>query len=99
VASSDWYLSAIQLKVSRAWHTQIASQTAEVLLGFYILADGTVVDVQVLQSSGNHLVDLAAQRAVVVSAPFSELPSHLSAPFYLKARFRPDRLAELGAPR
>jgi TonB family protein len=97
VDSNDWYLSAVQLKVTRAWQAQTVTQDAEVVVGFHILGDGRIADVQVLQSSGNRLVDLAAQRAVVVSGPFSELPSHLSAPLYLKARFRPDPSGELGA--
>ena len=94
--SNDWYLGGVQLKITHAWQTQIVGQDAEVVVGFYILADGTVADVQVVRSSDNPFFDLAAQRSVVISGPFSELPSHLSPPLYVKARFKPETPEALG---
>ena len=41
---------------------------------FTILADGSVTDVNVVQSSGATLLDLAAKRAVLSAAPFGPLP-------------------------
>ena len=43
-------------------------------VSFTILANGTVADVQIVQSSGVYLIDSAAQRAVLSAAPFGPLP-------------------------
>ena len=48
--------------------------THPVAIVFTILADGSVTDVKIVQSSGATLLDLAAQRAIYSSAPFGPLP-------------------------
>jgi TonB family protein len=71
----DWYLAGVQRRIWSIWATQIKPQTqASVIVSFTILADGSVVDVRVLQPSGVSLVDFAAQRAVQAAAPFATLP-------------------------
>jgi TonB family protein len=45
---------------------------------FQILRDGTVTNVQMTQSSGNHSVDNSAMRAILNSSPMSGLPSNYS---------------------
>jgi TonB family protein len=42
------------------------------------LRDGTVTNVQMLQSSGNRSVDNSALRAIQSSSPMSALPSNYS---------------------
>lgn len=71
----DWYLAGVQRKIWTIWTQQLkAGFTQPVTVRFTILADGSVVDVQVPQSSGAALLDLAAQRAVASAAPFGPLP-------------------------
>lgn len=71
----DWYLASVQQKIWRLWNQQIkAGFTQPVSVVFTILADGSVTDVKIVQSSGATLLDLAAQRAVYSAAPFGPLP-------------------------
>lgn len=71
----DWYLAGVQQKIWMLWNQQIKSGfTQPVAVTFTILADGTLADVQVTQSSGAALLDMAAQRAVYSAAPFGPLP-------------------------
>jgi protein TonB len=71
----DWYLAGVQRKVWVLWTQQIKTgMTQAVTIAFTILADGSVTDIRVVQSSGVFLLDLAAQRAIVTAAPFGPLP-------------------------
>ncbi len=73
----DWYLAAVQRKIWTIWTQQIRTGMIEpVTVRFSIVADGSVEDVEVVQSSGAYLLDTAAQRAVTTAAPFSPLPKH-----------------------
>jgi len=45
---------------------------------FQILRDGSIVNVQVMQSSGNASVDNSALRAIQGSSPLGPLPSEYS---------------------
>jgi len=87
----DWYLAGVQRKIWLIWSQQIraaASQPATV--SFTILADGTVTDVRLVQSSGVFLLDLAAQRAVSSAAPFGPLPKTYATDRYtIQAVFKP----------
>lgn len=87
----DWYLAGVQRKIWLIWSQQIraaASQPATV--SFTILADGSVTDVRLVQSSGVFLLDLAAQRAVSSAAPFGPLPKNYGTDRYtIQAVFRP----------
>jgi protein TonB len=71
----DWYLAAVQRKIWMLWAQQVKSgMTQPATVSFTILANGSVADVQVIQSSGVYLIDSAAQRAVLSAAPFGPLP-------------------------
>jgi protein TonB len=71
----DWYMAGVQRKIWMIWQQQIRGGTPQpVAVVFTILADGTVTDVRVAQSSGAFLLDQAAQRAVYSAAPFGPLP-------------------------
>lgn len=74
-SGGDWYLAGVQQKIWLLWNQQVkAGFTQPVTVTFTILADGTVTEVQVIQSSGASLLDLAAQRAIYSAAPFAPLP-------------------------
>jgi len=71
----DWYMTAVQRKIWMVWATQMRAGMAQpAIVSFTIQADGSVSDVRVLQSSGVYLLDNAAQRAILSSAPFGPLP-------------------------
>jgi protein TonB len=71
----DFYLASVQQKIWILWNQQIRSDfKSPVAVVFTILADGSVTDVKVVQSSGATLLDLAAQRAIYSAAPFGPLP-------------------------
>jgi periplasmic protein TonB len=74
-SGGDWYLAGVQQKIWILWNQQIKSGFSQpVTVVFTILADGSVTDVNVVQSSGATLLDLAAKRAVFSAAPFGPLP-------------------------
>jgi protein TonB len=87
----DFYLAGVQRKIWMLWTQQIRTeQTAEVVVRFTILADGSVADVTVVQSSNISLIDRAAQRAVLTAAPFGPLPKTYGTDrFTIQAAFRP----------
>jgi len=74
-AFGDWYLAGVQRKIWSLWAPQVKTDFRQpIAVVFTILADGSVTDVRVVQSSGVALLDLAAQRAVTSAAPFGPLP-------------------------
>jgi TonB family protein len=73
----DWYLAAVQRKIWFNWTRQVKPNLSQpIRVSLTILADGSLEpdSVRVVQPSGVQLLDLAAQRAVLVAAPFSPLP-------------------------
>jgi len=71
----DWYLASVQQKVWMVWTQQIKTGFNQPIgVTFTILADGSVTDVRITQTSGAALLDLAAQRAIFSAAPFAPLP-------------------------
>jgi TonB family protein len=71
----DWYLAAVQRKILMLWTLQLKPNFSQnIAVTFTILADGSVSDVHVTQTSGVPQLDFAAQRAVMTAAPFSPLP-------------------------
>ena len=71
----DWYMTGLQRKIWIVWAQQMrAGMPQPAIVSFTILADGSVSDVHVVQSSGVYLLDNAAQRAIISSAPFGPLP-------------------------
>jgi protein TonB len=74
-SGGDWYLASVQQKIWMLWNQQIRNDFMHpVAVVFTILADGSVTEVKVVQSSGATLLDLAAQRAIYSAAPFGPLP-------------------------
>jgi len=67
--SSNWLQSTVDPSVRWAPRAQFT---------FQILRDGTVTNVQMMQSSGNRSVDNSALRAIQSSSPMSSLPSNYS---------------------
>jgi protein TonB len=89
--NGDWYIAAVQQKIWMLWTQQIkAGFTQPVTVVFTILADGSVEDVNVTQSSGATLLDMAAKRAVQTAAPFGPLPKNYGTNRYpIQAVFQP----------
>ena len=74
-SGGDWYLAGVQQKIWLIWNQQVRSGFRQaVAVTFTILEDGSLADVEITQSSGATLLDLAARRAVYSAAPFSPLP-------------------------
>lgn len=76
-AGGDYYMAGVQRKIWTIWMQQVKNDFVQpVSVTFTILADGSVPfsSVRITQSSGVSLLDLAAQRAVQIAAPFSPLP-------------------------
>jgi TonB family protein len=89
--SGDFYLAGVQRKIWLVWTQQIKTGFAHpVVVSFTILADGSVTEVRVVQSSGAYLLELAAQRSVLSAAPFQPLPKDYGTNRYtIQAIFRP----------
>jgi len=87
----DWYLAGVQRKVWTIWVQQIkANFTQPITVQFTILADGSVDDVRLVQSSGVSMLDLAAQRAIYNAAPFGPLPKQYgTSRFTIQGIFKP----------
>lgn len=92
-AFGDWYLAGVQRKIWTIWAQQVRTDFRQpIAVLFTILADGSVADVRVIQSSGVPLLDLAAQRAVVSAAPFGPLPRDYGTNRYtIQGIFKPVR--------
>ncbi|HKV28675.1 MAG TPA: energy transducer TonB [Candidatus Acidoferrales bacterium] len=73
-----WYVEAVQRRVSSNWLESTVDPTIpwapRCIVSFQILRDGTVANVQIMQSSGNQSVDSSAIRAVQSSNPLDRLP-------------------------
>jgi len=87
----DWYLAGVQRKIWTIWTQQVKGDLRQpIAVLFTILADGSVADVRVIQSSGAALLDLAAQRAVFSAGPFGPLPRNYGTNRYtIQAIFKP----------
>jgi TonB family protein len=70
----NWYLNAIMSKVEQHWKPPYEDRQAFVEVAFTIFRNGTISDVQVKRASGNAAMDNLAVRAVMLAAPFGELP-------------------------
>jgi TonB family protein len=76
------YVDAVRNRISSNWMQSTVDPTVtwapRAQFTFQILRDGTVTNVQMMQSSGNRSVDNSAQRAILNSSPMSGLPSNYS---------------------
>ena len=75
----QYYLQIISDRVSSSWFTSLVdpgvSGTFFATIYFKILRNGQVADLKVKESSGIQSLDMSAQRAIQISAPFPPLPS------------------------
>jgi TonB family protein len=75
----QYYLQIISDRVSSSWFTSLVdpgvSGTFFTTVYFKILRNGQVTDLKVKESSGIQSLDMSAQRAIQISAPFPPLPS------------------------
>jgi periplasmic protein TonB len=74
-----WYVEAVRRKISNHWLQSTIDPRIQfaprVVVTFQILRNGSVVNVQMLQSSGNASVDRSALRAILDASPMESLPS------------------------
>jgi TonB family protein len=91
----SWYVEAVQRRVSSNWLQATvdpgirAAPRADIT--FEIMRDGTVSNIQIVQSSGNASVDTSAVRAIRASSPLQGLPGdysggYVSVDFYFDFR-------------
>jgi TonB family protein len=88
------YAELVRQRIAQNWRTSgldARSQAAPAMVGFIIMRDGTVRNVQIVQSSGNPSIDDTALRAVYNSNPLPQLPpqvaeSSISAQFTFNLR-------------
>jgi protein TonB len=87
----DYYMAGVQRKIWTIWMQQVKNDFQQpVSVMFTIMADGSVTNVQLSQSSGVSLLDLAAQRAVTIAGPFSPLPrDYGTSQITVQAHFKP----------
>ena len=76
------YVTAVQQRISREWLQSTVdpslSWAPRVVVTFDILRDGTITNVQLMQSSNNRSLDTSAIRAVQSSSPLLALPAAYS---------------------
>ncbi|MBV9301075.1 MAG: energy transducer TonB [Acidobacteriaceae bacterium] len=88
------YAELVRERIAQNWRTaglDARTQSAPAMVGFTIMRDGSVRNVQLLQSSGNPTIDDTALRAVYNSNPLPPLPpqvaeSSISAQFTFNLR-------------
>ncbi len=71
----DFYLGLVQSKIERNFRPPPGRKSAMALVGFTILKSGEITRIALAQSSGNLLVDQAAERAVRAAGRFPPLPA------------------------
>jgi len=76
------YVDAVRNRISSNWLQSTVDPMVRwaprASFSFQVMRDGTVTNVQMLQSSGNRTVDNSALRAILSSSPMSALPSNYS---------------------
>lgn len=74
-----WYVEAVRRRISSNWlYSTIDPRVTwapRAVVTFQILRNGSIVNVELLRSSGNDSVDRSAVRAVLSSTPVEPLPS------------------------
>ncbi|PYU32351.1 MAG: hypothetical protein DMG31_10825 [Acidobacteria bacterium] len=78
----SWYVTAVTNRVSSNWQQFTIDRSLtfspRAVISFDILRNGTVTNVQILQSSGNRSVDDSGVRAIQGSNPMQPLPNEYS---------------------
>jgi TonB family protein len=73
---SDFYSAMVRAAIEPRWRKPVLDgATSEVTVGFEILRDGTVRDVQVVRPSGIPALDRSAMRAVIEASPLPPFPA------------------------
>jgi protein TonB len=77
-----WYVQAVQRRISSNWLQATVNPTIQwaprAVIDFEILRDGTIANIQLVQSSGYPSVDASAVRAIQASSPLNPLPGAYS---------------------
>lgn len=77
-----WYVDSVRRRISSNWLQSTVDPYVKwaprAVITFEVLRDGTVVNIQMLQSSGQPSVDRSAVRAIQDSSPLDRLPSDYS---------------------
>ncbi len=83
-AKYSWYVDAVRNRISSNWLQSMVDPSIRfaprAVITFQILRDGTIANIQILQSSGNRSVDDSARRAIMSSSPVNKLPGDYSSP-------------------
>jgi protein TonB len=92
---SDFYSATVRAAIEPRWRKPVldGEATSEVTVGFEILRDGTVRDVQVVRTSGIPALDRSAMRAVIEASPLPPFPAGwrgASAPATMTFILRPE---------
>jgi periplasmic protein TonB len=81
-ARYSWYVEAVQRRISMNWLQSTIDPSIQfaprVVATFDILRNGTVLNAQIIRSSGNASVDRSAMRAILGSSPLQALPNDYS---------------------
>jgi TonB family protein len=86
----DWYLAGVQQKIWLLWNQQIRTGMPQpAFISFTILPDGSLGQVETVQSCGISVLDLAAKRAIYSAAPFGPLPKHYGDKLTIQGVFKP----------
>ncbi len=90
-----WYVEAVRNRISSNWLQSTVDPSVRAapraVVTFQVLRDGSIVNVQILRSSGNASVDNSAIRAILSSNPCPRLPaeyvgSNVGVEFYFDFR-------------
>lgn len=70
-----YYLNLIREKVGKNWSWPVIETRRKATIYFRILHDGLISEIRTKESSKDEAFDLAALRAIEISAPFPPLPA------------------------
>jgi TonB family protein len=73
----SWYVRVVESRIGSNWIKPQVPERIEIVCSFIIANDGRIQDVRIDKSSGNDLLDLAAERAIRVTNPLPPLPPQL----------------------
>ncbi|HEV8383584.1 MAG TPA: energy transducer TonB [Candidatus Acidoferrales bacterium] len=82
-----WYVDAVRRRISSNWVQSYVDPTVRwaprAVISFQVQRDGTILNIQILKSSGNDSVDRSAVRAIRESSPLERLPSEYNGSFVM----------------
>jgi len=76
IKQPNWgpYMRDLEARIKRNWNPPKGDQSKRVVLLFKIGRDGRLLSISTVRSSGQQLSDMAAKKAVELTAPFRPLP-------------------------